>query len=107
MQLTNMRVWILLCLAFVGLGSGRKLEFVPHEKIEENFLPDLRKRETTNATELWKNVFQFGDRYSPLKCGNKLIHGQRMKGDFDRLLVRMGPLPFPWGRLGLRPSLMK
>jgi hypothetical protein len=103
-----MRIWILLCLAFVGLCSGRKVEFVPHEKIEETFLTDLSKRETTNAkTELWKNVAQFIDRYSPLKNGNNLIPGQRMKGDFDKLLVRMGPLPFPWGRLGLRPTLMK
>ena len=68
----------------------------------------MTKRETANAkTELGKNVAKFIERFSPLKDGNKVILGQRMKGDFDRLLVRMGPLPFPWGRLGLRPTLMK
>ena len=90
------------------ISFWKKLDFVPQEKIAENCLQDLTKRETTNAkTELWKIVPQFIERYSPLKNGNKVIHGQRMKGDFDKLLVRMGPLPFPWGRLGLRPSLMK
>ena len=107
-HLISMGAWILLCVVSVVYASRRQLEVLPTNKIEENVLKDLTKRVTTNAkTELWKNVAKFIDRYSPLKNENQGVHEQMMKEDVDKLLLKMGPLPFPWGRLGLRPTLMK
>ena len=102
-----MRAWILLCVASIVFVSGRKGTFLPYNENADMDLQDVTKRVSTNAkTELWKNVANFIDRYSPLKNGNQVVHELTMKKDVDKLLLKMGPLPFPWGRLGLRPTLM-
>ena len=100
-----MGAWILMFIASLVFAAGR--QGLPNNEIGENVLKNVMKRVSTNAkTELWKNVANFIDRYSPLKNGNEVFHEQMMKDDIDKLLYRMGPLPFPWGRLGLRPTLM-
>ena len=104
----SMRAWILLCVSSIVFVSGRQETFLPKSKNGDTVLQDVTKRVSTNAkTELWKNVAKFIDRYSPLKNGNQVVHELTMKKDVDKLLLKMGPLPFPWGRLGLRPTLMK
>ena len=104
----SMRALILLCVSSIIFVSGGQETFLTINKNGDTVLQDVTKRVSTNAkTELWKNVANFIDRYSPLKNGNQVVHELTMKKDVDKLLLKMGPLPFPWGRLGLRPTLMK